>query len=370
MSIGEDRRRRRFASALAVVSLVAALGGSAAAQDVVPDPKPAGPAWMIVVSPTGGWLRNTTTFPVPVGKDADDNLIYEDFEMTDDGWGAGVTLMGYYKRVSLTNVFFGFPDVNHAKLLGNITYLSVAIPTPIFVEPYLGTGLAVIGTNADFFDFRDTRIDDLGGMTLKGYAHMGWISVENTVVAPFPKVGAKFKIPVQHWYVTPFYSYMYEYVRTRARSGGGEVELWQCADQGDEDCAEVTGDYPVDTIDIRAFDKTTVKHYHSHLVGADFFLDFHYFLQLRGKVYYNTNHDLWTLRLIGSVMLSEHMGISAYLEYSQKITVTNTYVLVGPSFVFSPPGFMDEMMARRDRKMAQRKREKEEERAKEAEVHE
>lgn len=322
-------------------------------QEVTPE-KVNGPEWMVVVSPTVGWLRNTTTFPVPVGRDEDGELEFDDYEMTDDGWGAGVTLMGYYKRLSLTNVFFGFPDVNHAKLLGNITYLSVAIPTPIFVEPYLGTGLALIGTEADFYNFTDTRIDSLNNDTLwlEGHAHMGWISVDNTVVAPFPKVGAKFKIPLQHWYVTPFYSYMYEYVKVHARSGGGEVRLFECTDSS---CDELAEDYPWDTVDVRAFDKTTVKNYHSHLVGADFFLDFHYFLQLRGKLYYNTNHDLWTVRLIGSMMFSKNMGISAYFEYTEKITVTNTYFLIGPSFVFSPPGFMDEMMERRKKKMESRR---------------
>jgi len=317
-----------------------------------------GPDWMVVVSPTFGWLRNTTTFPIPVGVDDDDELEYDDYEMTDDGWGAGVTLMGYYKRVALTNVFFGFPEVNKAKLLGNITYLSVAIPTDVFVEPYLGSGLAIINTQADFFDFKDTRIDSLNNGTfwLQGRAHLGWISVDNTVVAPFPKVGAKFKIPLQHWYVTPFYSFMYEYVKTRARSGGGGVELWECADQNENTtCEDITGDSPFGTIDIRAFDSTKVKHYQSHLVGLDFFLDFHYFLQLRGKIYYNTNHDLWTTRLIGSLMFSKNMGVTAYFEYTQKITVTNMYFLIGPSFVFSPPGFMDEMMERRKKKMEDRR---------------
>lgn len=315
-----------------------------------------GPDWMIVVSPTVGWLRNTTTFPIPVGVDENDELVYDDYEMTDDGWGAGVTLMGYYKRVALTNVLFGFPEVNQAKLLGSITYLSVAIPTDVFVEPYLGTGLAVINTDASFIGFTDTRVSEIGDWKLKGYASMPWISVENSVVAPFPKLGAKFKIPIQHWYVTPFYSYMYEYVKTRARSDGGQVELWECADQSeDSQCPDIAGDSPFGTIDIRAFDTTKVKHYHSHLVGMDFFLDFHYFLQLRGKVYYNTNHDLWTTRLIGSLMFSKNMGVTAYFEYTQKITVTNIYFLVGPSFVFSPPGFMDEMMERRRKKMESRK---------------
>jgi hypothetical protein len=304
----------------ALVLLYLTLSYTSAAQEVEGEatPEVVAPDWMVVVSPTMGLLRNTTTFPVPVGRDGNDELVFDNYEMTDTGWGSGVTVMGFYKRVALTNVFFGFPKV--------------------------------VSTDVDIFDFRDTRIDDLGGMTMRGYAHMPWISVDNTVIAPFPKVGAKFKIPIQHWYATPFYSYMYEYVKTRARSNGGTVELWQCADQDDLSCPEITGDYPMDTVEVRAFDKTTVKHYQSHLVGADFFLDFHYFLQMRGKVYYNTNHDLWTVRLIGSMLFNENFGITAYFEYSQKITLTNTYFLIGPAFVFSPSEFRDSIREMKNRR--------------------
>ncbi len=337
---------------LALVLLYLTLSHTSAAQEVEGEAKPTvvAPDWMVMVSPTMGLLRNTTTFPVPVGRDGNDELVFEDYEMTDTGWGGGITVMGFYKRVALTNVFFGFPKVNHAKLLGSITYLSVAIPTPVFVEPYLGAGLALVSTDVDILNFNDTRIDDLGGMTMRGYAHMSWISVDNTVVAPFPKVGAKFKIPIQHWYATPFYSYMYEHVKTRARSNGGTVELWQCADQEDLSCPEITGDFPMDTVEVRAFDKTTEKNYHSHLVGADFFLDFHYFLQMRGKVYYNTNHDLWTVRLIGSMLFNENFGITAYFEYSQKITLTNTYFLIGPAFIFSQKEFKDSIREMKNRR--------------------
>jgi hypothetical protein len=327
--------RGPLAIAVAVALTVAALRAIASEAQ--------GPDWLVLVTPTAGWLRNTTTFPIPVGRDENDELVFDNYKMTDDGWGGGVTLMGFYKRISLTSVFFGFPEVNRASLLGNITYLSGSIPTGTFVEPYLGLGFAGVATDARFHDFEDVRDDDLGGLTLRGFARMEWISVENRVAAPFPKIGVKFKLPLQHWYVQPFYSFMYEHVRTRARSGGGSVELWEI----DVDSDEIVGDGPVDVIDIRAFDKTTEKHYTSNLVGSDFFFDFHYFLQLRAKVYYNVDHDLWTVRLIGAMLFNEHLGLAVYFEHTQKITVTNTYFLVGPAFVFTPPGFMEEMMRRR-----------------------
>lgn len=324
---------------------------AAQAQSPAPEPAAEGPEWMLVVTPMAGWLRNTARFPVPTGSadedgDGESDLIYETYEFTDDGWGGGVTLMGYYKYVSLTSVFFGFPKVNQSHVLGNVTYLGGMIPTGTFVEPYVGFGLALVATDIRFFDFRDTRYNVMGGSTWRGDAHMPFIHVENDVVAPFPKLGLKLALPIQHWYVQPFYSFMYENVRTRARSAGGEVTLREA----DAETHELVEGGLETFVEVRAFDERSEKEYYSHLVGADFLVDFHYFLQLRGKVYYNTNHDLWTLRLIASVMFSAHMGIAAYFEYTEKITVTNTYFLVGPAILFSPPGFMEEMMARRHRK--------------------
>jgi hypothetical protein len=347
------RVRHTFAALFALAAC--ALAAAAAAKDARPAGAPgasiAGPDWMLVVTPMGGFLHNTTRVEVPTGSadedgDGETELTYSPYEFTDNGWGGGATLMGYYKYVSLTSVFFGFPDVNQSSVLGNITYVGGMIPTGTIVEPYLGLGLALVDTEVRFMDFRDTRYEEMGGLWWRGDANMPWISVTNKVVAPFPKVGVKFALPIQHWYVQPFYSFMYENVRTRARSGGGRVTLRE-ADP--ETNALVEGGAET-FIDIRAFDTTSTDEYTSHLVGADFLFDFHYFLQLRGKLYYNTNHDLWTVRLIGSMMFSAHMGIAAYFEYSEKITVTNAYFLIGPAFLFSPPGFMEEMMARRHRK--------------------
>ncbi len=310
-----------------------------------PVKKSLAPDWLLVASPTVGWLQNTTTFPVPTGTDTNGDLSFDDYTMKDAGWGGGLTLTGFYKRLFLTNVSFIFPEINQARLLGNLTYLSTTIPTDTFVEPYLGFGILAVKTDAEFKDFNDTRLDDLGGITLKGFAHMDWISVDNSVLAAYPKLGLRLHIPIQHWHIQPFYSYMVENIETHARSGGGEVELWDY----DESTGEITGSAPVDIVEVRAFDKTTIKDYRSHMMGLSFFLDFHYFMQLKGTVVHNNTHDLWTVRMIGSMMLTKHIGLTAYFEHSQKITVTNTFFLIGPAFVFTPEGFFEDMMARRKR---------------------
>jgi hypothetical protein len=310
------------------IGLVAAVALLAATPSRADGPKDKGPEWLLLVTPTAGWLRNEAriTFKVPVENGYDEHTA----TLTDDGWGAGLVAVGVYRFLSLTDVFFFFPDVNSSRLVGNIAYFAGEIPTGTFVEPYLGVGYVFVSTDTDYDDFKYS-IEQAG---MIGYATFPRISVDNVVSAPFPKAGLKFKIPVQHWYATPFYSLMYEDVRTHARSPGGHVEIY-------EPGGREAGDEPEMRITVPAFDTNLHKTYLSHLVGTDLFVDFHYFLQLRAKVYYNTSYDLWTVRLIGSFLFSKHVGISAYFEYTEKITVTNTYFLVGPAFVFTPPGFLD-----------------------------
>jgi len=316
-----------------------------------------GPRWLALVSPTFGWLRNTSRFPAPVGKDADGELVYDEFEMTDDGYGGGLTLMGFYKHVSLVSVLFGFPDVNQASLYGAVTALNATIPVGprgFPVRPYLGLGFVAVQTDADIRDFDALRVDELGGVTLRGHAHMDRIRVNNTVLGVYPKVGPHIQLPIQHWWVRPYYSFLYENVRTRARSTGGQVDLYEYDPVEDRELS----DQPWETVHIRPFDSTKTKEYRSHIVGLDVFFDFHYFLQLRGEITYNASRGLWTNRWIGSMMFNRYVGLSLYFEHSQKITVTNTYFLVGPSFILSPDAFWDRIEARRARR-AQRAREDE-----------
>lgn len=321
---------------IAILCLLSTGTGRAASSDQAT----AGPPWLVIAAPTAGWLKNELTFPLPVGREANGDFRYDDYDLIDDGWGGGLTLTGFFKQLSLTNVFFYFPAVNHATVLGNITFLSWTYPTNTFVKPYLGLGALLVDIDADISDFHDTRIEDLGSLTLIGYASMESIAVDVRVLSAFPKVGLRFNLPIQHWYLQPFYSYMYENVRVQARSSGGAVELYEY----DPATQQPTSNQPTDVIVINPFDTDKDKTYHSHRVGLDFLLDFHYFAQLRGGMSYSVNHDLWTVRLIGTLLLNQYVGITASFEYSEKITLTNTYVLVGPAFVFSPPGYFDSIM--------------------------
>ncbi|MDY0060955.1 MAG: hypothetical protein RBU45_14180 [Myxococcota bacterium] len=327
-----------------------------------PPPAPAGglvgPDWLFVLTPTGGWLDNEITFKIKVPQGIGGDTEYQEQWITlrDQGYGLGLTAVGFYKHIALTNVFFAFPEVNESRLIGNITYLSGTYPTGTFANPYFGLGFVVVNTATNYEDFRYTQQDELYGEPAVGFAHFEQMRIDNTVIAPFPKLGLELELPIQHWSITPFYSLMVEDVETRARGistdeddEAGHVQVWYADDLDAGKPPVGTGQNPAVAVDVPAFDKDNPKLYVSNLVGTDFFLDFHYFLQLRGKVYYNLNHDLWTVRLIGSLLFNEWLGLSAYFEYTEKITVTNTYLMVGPAIVLAPEAFVEGLRARRRR---------------------
>jgi hypothetical protein len=242
----------------------------------------------------------------------------------------------------MTNVLFAFPEVNSSRVIGDMFFMSASIPTRTFIEPYLGMGLMFVQTKKSPGDMHVTDRDELFDEPMIAHADIHNIAINNKVIGLFPKVGAKFRIPIQHWYVAPWYSYLYEDVRTRARSDGGHVDIYAV----DKD---LTGT-PEISVDIPSFNTLSKKEYHSHLVGMNFLIDFNYFLQLHGSLYYNLNHELFTLRTIASVLFSPWVGLAAYLEYTQKITVTNTYFLVGPTFFFTPKPFKDKIRQKLRRK--------------------
>lgn len=305
-----------------------------------------GPEWLFLATPTGGWIHNEARirFKVPGPKQPDGSYSYQEHTATlrDGGLGGGLTLLAVYDKLAWTNVLFWFPDVNQSSIVGVVSDLSFHLPASERLELYLGMGFVAVKTDTDYEPFKYELHQDLYGKPAIGYADFERISVDNLVAAPFPKIGVRFNIPVQHWYVTPFYSFMYEDVHTEARSPGGDVEVYYEGERA-------LGRDPQLEVDVPDFDTVLDKVYKSHLVGANLFIDFHYFLQLRTKVYYNASHDKWTVRSIGSMLLNRHFGITAYFEYSQKTTVTNTYFLVGPAFLFSPSEFFDALDKRRKR---------------------
>jgi hypothetical protein len=299
--------------------------------------------WLTVGTITGGWLRNTTRFLIKVPQGSSGAVEYEEHEaaLTDDGLGFGLTAVGFYKRIAFTSVNFLFPDVNQSLVGGTITTVSGTIPTGTRFEPYLGSGIIYTNTDTEYRDFTYSLEQALYGRPAIGYATFPAMDIDVAVWALTPRVGLRIALPIQHWYITPYYCYMLEWVESHARSPGGHVEVYY---KGDRE----QGLPPQLEVDVPAFNTRSYKDYGAHMVGTHFFLDFHYFLQLRGQMYYNISYRLFTCRFTGTVLLNRYIGLTAYVEYSQKQTVTNTYVLVGPSFLLGPRRYLEKFKRRRD----------------------
>jgi hypothetical protein len=305
--------------------------GSVADTDAPPEIKP--PDWAVMFTPLLGWLDNTTTINVKVPSKA--GYMEQTVTMSGSGWGTGAMLNAFYKRWSLCNIFYYFPDVNSTVMWGDIILASTSIPTGTFAEPFIGGGFAYVTTDSRLTDFTyamESALDD--GTPTIGYAHFDEFAVDTRNYQVFPEVGVKLKIPISRWYVKPYYQFMYEHLTAHAHTRTGRAHVYRQQD------GFRVHDIPV------MFDKENLTEYKSHVVGASFGLDLMYFLQLQGCVYYNVSHNLLSTRMVASALFSRYVGVSAYFEYQDMIIVDNTYFMIGITLLKMPSEFFDSVDAR------------------------
>lgn len=328
-------------------------------------PKITAPDWMIMLSPSAGFINNKVKvkFRIPRQNGYEDSRL----TMEDNGWGPGLVAVGMYKRLVLVNVLYLFPKVNHSLVIGGMSQLSATIPTPIFVKPYLAAGLFYQVSKTHMENFVDSLDSHMSNGTLTtGYGYFDELNVRCRILNPFPEIGARFMLPIQHWYITPYYSAWFDFVKSRTRApNGGEVYIYNRGHEQPEtkptwdddwsdaqkEQAMLDNDWPMEPIMVKPFDKPSDKLNISHLVGAWINIDFNYFLQLQANLYYNLTHKLFSARLIGTVQFSKYVGLSAYFEYQNLEMVDNIYFFIGPSFVFFPPGWIDNVWAVKDQKI-------------------
>ncbi len=304
------------------------------------------PDWGGTIALVGGWLNNKTTVNFKTPQKGTDTFTRRKLTLTGDGWGGGLILVGFYKWLTLVNVFYFFPNVNDTMMWGNITQLGASIPTGTFVEPYIGMGFAYVGTSTNLTDFEYPSQDHMDGVPTFGYAYFPKFEVDTRNLEPLPKVGVTFKLPIQHWYARPYYEFLYENLYAHARTPGGVVDVYRRPDGFYE--------YPIDV----QFDEGKTTEYMSNVVGIDFAIDYNFFLRLEGNVNYNITHNLTSTRLIATVLFSRYVGFSAFFEYQDMIMVDNIYVMAGPSFLFMPSEFMDSVEAKKEAAMKKREEEK------------
>lgn len=290
--------------------------------------------WMYTLTPVFGYLDNTTTINAKIPTRTGDKV--REISLTGEGWGTGLMAVGFYKWLTAMNVFYYFPDVNSSIMWGNISLLQATYPTDFFLKPFVGMGIAYIGTDSDLYNYRysvDDQLED--GTPTVGHAYFGHFACDTSNVMLIPEIGVKIKIPIQDWNIRPFYQFEYEHLLARARTGDGVVEVYRQAD------GSHLYQIPLN------FDKENLTEYYSHVVGAGFSIDYHHFLSMQGRVYYNISHDLLSAQVIGSLMFSRYFGIAAYFEYQDMIVVDNIYFMLGLSFLGLPTDFWNAVEARR-----------------------
>ncbi|MCU0661169.1 MAG: hypothetical protein MUC50_02465 [Myxococcota bacterium] len=300
--------------------------------------------WMFLVTPIGGYLKNTTTFNAKVPSRSGEDVV-RSITMSGKGWGTGLLLVGFYKWISATNVFYIFPNVNRSLMWGNIFMLQYTAPLDFFIAPTVGMGLAVIGTDSDLYNFRYAADDVYQETPTIGRAYFGHFMVNTLNLEPLPEIGAKIRIPIQDWYVRPFYQFLYENLSAHVRTPSFTVNVYQKED----------GQHLFQINDEKGFEGEQVTEYYSNVVGMSYGIDYNHFLCLQGSVTYNITHNLLSTRATGSLMFSRFMGVSAYFEYQDMIMVDNIFGMLGLTFIGLPSDFWNAVDARRKAAMAKKK---------------
>ncbi len=311
--------------------------------------------WLITIAPVAMYLKNKTTFKFDVPTEVEGIYDTEKLTVKDNAWGAGLTMVGFYKWISLAKIFWYMPSINKAWNVGGVLFLTGSIPTGTFVKPTIGMGFFynIVDTHwTHFSHWRESATDN--GVSTIGGSDFNTIDVNVKSFAPIPTLGLTFKIPLYNWWVRPYYSFWYTRTIARAQSSGGRVDVWRDSDvakdtQGVDDSYIVIGgaNDPEELV----FDETKITESYANVVGAWFNLDFNYFIQLLGQYTVNVDKNLHSLRLIFTLMFSEFVGATVVFDYQQYTTVKNTAVYFGPCFLIMQPGFYDAVMKKRDAAM-------------------
>ncbi len=273
-------------------------------------------SWHLVLAALAGVLRNTLRFEydIPTGPN---ETTHRKKSMTDTGWGAGLTAVFFYKKLSITNVSFLVPDVNSSLVTGNVLSAVHTLPIRRWISFDRTLGIAYHYVSSDLRNYEDTVTK--GGVSAT--AHFDRFLVNNHIVEPYVRMGVRFHIPIQHWYVTAHAGYLLEAVRVNVSSPGGRVYIPQPID---------------DTKTIPPLKVHNWTYYERVQVGGSLFMDFHYGLQLRIMADYDLTYSKFSIRAMGAAFFSRRIpvGLTVYFEYSQGIVHDNLFIFFGPAYMF------------------------------------
>lgn len=189
-------------------------------------------------------------------------------------WGPSFGIFSAFISNSITLITFPYyATANNATVYGDVTHFDYYFNWKERFQPLVGGG----------FDI--TKIDVKG--TSRG---------DTLVVAPWPKVGMRFKLS-RYFSVTPYVAYLYQYV-------------------------DITN---------------SLRHYHSGVFGAHLRFQLNRRFMAKLKYYYRYTHDGRNghdIKLRLHFMASRRLGIMTRFQYSKQVFDEFISILGGPAIIF------------------------------------
>lgn len=260
------------------------------------------------------------------------------------GSGSGFQLGGFYKGWSFTTVAFDFPRSVHkdkfepyntiqetrARITGALVFTRYTWRSKRRIyEPFVGLGyFSGIGPHmsANIKNFISYAPE------INRYVYSSNQKVDVYVSNPFPKIGMSFKLPIQHWKISPFYAYGFESVRTRVRSQAGTTFIAQNPLESPLRLAQHLQNEPLDLQYPWSIGVDTKKYHHRP--GLSLYMDYRRFINFRLFAFRNTTYHRWVVDGILNVMFTPNIGITAFGEYGERELATIRYFMIGPTIVF------------------------------------
>lgn len=258
-----------------------------------------------IVTPLGGMLNNKLNINliklsyIPMSQQYVPTGV-EKKTLSDNGPEFGVMFLVIGKNFTITEFPF-YARANESDIFGNMLYINGFYPLTSIISVNAGMGLI----------WHEIRMDMKNSINNGRQISKGSVNI----LVPIPKLGLKFKLPIKGCSINPYLGYMSERVGTDI-----DTEVLTSANK------------IVSKIDIET-------KYRSVLYGTNLYFDYHHFLQLVVKFYYqdmleDEDDDIITARARASMMFNKQWGIAARIEYMEHTVDKTLSFLIGPVYSF------------------------------------
>ncbi|WP_040508384.1 hypothetical protein [Leptospira wolffii] len=196
-----------------------------------------------------------------------------------------------------------------------------------YVQPMIGVGYAAFGA---YYKARNVVGTTVGNGLYESFAT---IDADDGYSSDVGKAGLRIKLPIQSWYVTPYFQYAgNEYhinVRTTAGTVQNNVNGYPADPNGILDAWYYQGVGSVSNVD-----SMTQVSRQARSVGAVFFMDYKKFISLTVNARRNFSQGAWNVSATLLVFLHPNMGIMANYSYAEPeiLFSFNRSWAIGPVF--------------------------------------